>query len=194
MAFGQPLVAGDQPPLNLDAILGGPAVKQGVGFVNLPQSPMAQATAKPKVNWLGVLADALAGAAGRQGPYAEMMMKEREHQQVLDDYNRKRTDENADWQTHYDYERNHPKDTAGTEFERGLQAVGAVPGTDAYTQHWKDRLDAIEHPPYFYTDPATGQPMMIPRGRAPGTPAPQGVTFTPVDDGGPSPGGSGGFR
>jgi hypothetical protein len=91
-----------------------------------------------------------------------------------------------------DYEIANPM-PGNTEYERGLSAVGVTPGTPQYAEHWNKRLNAIENPPYFYTDPATGATMMIPRTSAPGTPAAPGVTFTPIDDGGPSPGGSGGF-
>ena len=71
-------------------------------------------TKKPGVNWLGVLADALAGAAGHPGPYGAQMAREREQQTAFD-----RGEEQ--WQKHHqtdvadqmkllDYKRAHPDD------------------------------------------------------------------------------------
>lgn len=98
MLFGQPkrgLFGGRRP-------YGTPGIGDGIGVEAMgtapPGNPGAQASPKRKVNWGGVAADFLAGLAGREGPYLAML----EHQRKLDDeeakYNRRRQDENADWQ------------------------------------------------------------------------------------------------
>jgi hypothetical protein len=162
------------------------------GFVDLPH-PMAQAVApKPKVNWLGVLADALAGAAGREGPYASMLMQQRQSQQEEDRYQRHRADSFDLWRQQQDYQAQHPNPPQPTEYERMLQAAGYAPGTPEYVDHVRNYVNMKENPPYYFTDPTTGQLKMVPRNA--GGAAPQGVTFTPIDEGGPSPSGSGGFR
>ena len=52
---------------------------------------------KPGVNWLGVLADALAGAAGREGPYTAQMQAQRKREMDLADDQRRRSLDLADY-------------------------------------------------------------------------------------------------
>jgi hypothetical protein len=148
---------------------------------------------QPKINWLGVLTDALAGAAGKEGPYASMLMQQRQLQQQQAMQQMQSDRELNREKALFDYESAN-KTPQPTEYERALQAAGIQPGTPEYAQHMKNYVQVRENPPYFYTDPTSGQTMMIPRTMAPGTPAPSGVTFTPLDDGGPTPRASGGFR
>jgi len=63
-----------------------------------PQS--ATAAAKPKINWMGVLADALSGAAGQPGQYAAGLRQERKEQSAYErgeqQYQRRRMDSRED--------------------------------------------------------------------------------------------------
>ena len=63
---------------------------------------------KPGINWLGVLADALAGAAGREGPYAASMMAQRQQQQQAQLAQQQRIQGLQDWQWKKQWERDNP--------------------------------------------------------------------------------------
>lgn len=69
---------------------------------------------KPGINWLGVLADALAGAAGREGPYAASMMAQRQQQQQAQLAQQQRIQGLQDWQWKSDYAREHEKPKVGS--------------------------------------------------------------------------------
>jgi hypothetical protein len=74
------------------------------------------------------------------------------------------------------------------EFEKALYASGVQPGTPEWAQAMKTRANNMLDPPVM-----TPQGMML-RSQVVGAgqPAPQGVTFTPID-GGPTPPASGNF-
>ncbi len=74
--------------------------------------PRGTAPAKPKVNWMGVLADALSGAAGRPGQYAASMQQQRQEQSAFErgeqQYQRRRLDDRDEWQYRQENERRAP--------------------------------------------------------------------------------------
>jgi hypothetical protein len=179
MAFGQPYQMNDASPV------------WNAGF-DVPHPMAAAAAPKPKINWLGVLADALSGAAGQPGMYAREMMRQREQETEDQRYFRHHQQQIEDEKNLYLWKQAHPETPAPNEYERALQAAGIAPGTPEYVQHMGNYIKMKENPTWTYTDPATGALMMGSKG--PPQAAPSGVTFTPLDDGGPSPSGSGGFR
>lgn len=63
---------------------------------------------KPGINWLGVLADALAGAAGREGPYAASMMARRQQQQQMQMQEAQRQNDWQDWVAKKQWESDNP--------------------------------------------------------------------------------------
>ena len=70
---------------------------------------------KPGVNWLGVLADALAGAAGREGPYMASMQAQQQRAAALADEQRKRSLDMSDWQAKQEWSiKNAPPKTNDT--------------------------------------------------------------------------------
>lgn len=193
MAFGVPKPQDGMVPF---ASLQAPEASQGVAS-NF--GPLAQAMdaptlqAKPKVNWLGVLADALAGAAGRQGPYASMLMQQRQQDQEDQRFDRRQQSELETQKSLYLWKQLH-ETPAPTEYERALAAAGIMPGSPEYIQHMGKYVQMKESPIWNYTDPATGA-IMLGTKSAPIGPQildtlPPGAT--PI--GGPSPSGSGGFR
>lgn len=123
-----------------------------------------------------------AGAANMRA-MQEMMQAKRQRQQELDDYERKRTDTQADWRAQYDYKLANPDAPNPTEYERALTASGVLPGTPEWAQHMGNYVNVRENPPYTYVDPQTGAVMMGAR-TPPQQSAPPGVTFTPINDGG----------
>lgn len=58
-----------------------------------PLQASAPAPAKAKPNWVGIIADALAGAMGREGPYAAMMQRERAAEQEEAQWTRRQQSE-----------------------------------------------------------------------------------------------------
>lgn len=75
-----------------------PMFQMDVPPIAQPPGPTAQP--KSKINWMGVLADALAGAAGKPGMYAQQMYRQREEQSALErgeqQYQRRRMDSRED--------------------------------------------------------------------------------------------------
>lgn len=84
-----------------------PMMQQGQQFAQ------SQAPKKPGINWLGVLADTLAGAAGREGPYAASMRARQEQEAAQEHARQQREASMQDWRTKFEYEneyeRNNPK-------------------------------------------------------------------------------------
>ena len=129
-----------------------------------------------------------AGISGLQQLHQQKMM---EQQQALaaQQYAQHRADDNADWMNHYKFELDNPKPTRPGEFERALIASGVQPGTPAWTDAMKRRANNM-------LDPIVMTPQgMMPRSQVlgGGQAAPPDVTFTPLDDGGPTPPASDGF-
>jgi hypothetical protein len=146
MAFGQPYQMNDASPV------------WSAGF-DVPH-PMAQAAApKPKINWLGVLADALSGAVGRPGMYAHEMMRQRELETEDQRYARRHQQQMDEEKNLYLWKQQHPEAPQPTEYERALQAAGIGAGTPAFIEHMKKYIDMKENPVWTYTDPATGAVM-----------------------------------
>ena len=88
-----------------------------------------------KPSFMGILADALAGAAGTAPQYAPMLQKQKQRQMDLADYNRRRQDDLAQWQAEQQWKIDHPEPTG---FQRDLTAAGIDPnspqGIKLYTQ------------------------------------------------------------
>lgn len=60
---------------------------------------------KPGINWLGVLADTLAGAAGREGPYAAQMQAQRQQEAAAQQSQAQREASMQDFREKFDYQR-----------------------------------------------------------------------------------------
>jgi hypothetical protein len=112
MAFGQPL-----PPTDVNLPSAAPLAQAMSTPPSLP--PIAAAVQqKHGINWLGVLADALSGAVGRQGPYAEMMMQKRQ-QDIEDQRSQMQSDRELQRQKElYQYQLEHPRPDQPSETER----------------------------------------------------------------------------
>jgi hypothetical protein len=117
---------------------------------------------------------------------AAMRQRQMERQQGLEDYNRKRADENSDWQSHYQYELDHPKpinnDTALiTSWKQTLPP-------EQFQTWLQNKID----PPQYMNVPGVGL-VQVPRQAPSQVPDKPVGKLTPLGAGGPSPGGSGGF-
>ncbi len=98
------MMIGQRPARGFDPYMPQP-VLQDAPPPPIPQALMQAASAppapaKPKINWLGVLADALSGAAGQPGQYAASMREQRREQSALErgeeQYQRRRMDNRED--------------------------------------------------------------------------------------------------
>jgi hypothetical protein len=120
----------------------------------------------------------------------QMMQAKRQRQQELDDYNRQRGDQNADFMTHRQYEIDNPLPKQPGEFDEALAATGVIPGTPEYAAAMKQRVGNMLDPVVMTPQGPMLRSQVV--GALAPTPAPPGVTFTPIP-GGPTPGASGGF-
>jgi hypothetical protein len=189
MAFGV--------PLNMAGAQVASAVPSNFG-------PLAQAMNtptlqnKPKINWLGVLADALAGAAGRPGPYAAMLDQQHQLDQEDQRYERHKTDSFDLWRQEQDYQREHQQPDI-TPFGRELIESGLQPGTPEYTKRMSDHLNAVDDPIVtvplpgnrIYSGPRSGLATALSSGSAALPPTAPVGPLTPI--GGQTPRASGNF-
>ncbi len=165
----------------------GPMTDMPIAVPPQMSAPPAQG-GKPKINWLGVLADALAGAAGRPGPYAQSMERQRQEQTAYErgeqQYRRQRADSRDDFLWKQQNENRAPD-----EFTRLMDAAGITP--DQRPGMYKQALDRKINPPRTIVM-ADGTVMELPGGASP-MPVPQAPIgpLTPI--GGPMPQASGGF-
>ena len=165
---------------------------------NVAMPPASSPSSGHKVNWLGVLADALAGAAGMPGYFAESQQKKKDEQTAFDrgeqQYRIHRQDSNDDWQKRQDYEQAH-KDPTGYAAE--LAQAGYAPGTPDYISKLRDHVNNSLDP--FVTVPMANGTFSGPRseylrqfgGGAPAAPMTPVGRLRPL--GGQTPPASGGF-
>lgn len=120
----------------------------------------------------------------------QMMQAKRQREQELSDYDRKRSDDQSDWRTQYDYKVAHPEPTQGSEYERALAASGIMPGTPEYIQHMGNRAAILENPPRY--EMVNGALVQV---GGPSMSAPKPLTDEDIDrmSGGQTPPASGGF-
>jgi hypothetical protein len=119
------------------------------GFPQLPQLTAP----KPKINWLGVLADALSGAAGQPGMYAARLNQDRQEQSAFERgeemYQRRRQDQQTDADNAYqhqiqlfDYKRLHPDDA----LTQAMDAAGISDPAERQ-KYYRANVDRITAPP-----------------------------------------------
>lgn len=176
---------------------------QNTGLISMPQGlnqdqsgvvktltppPAPSTPQKEGVNWWGVLADALAGAAGTTPMYQTMMLQKRQQdrQAQLAAANRQ-----ADFQDKigfYDYQNAHPKPLEPDAFERSLVQANIKPGTPEWQQayqsriqHWNDPFINTTLPNgQFYSGPQSGLPQALGGGNLDNTPTVEdGYQYTP---------------
>lgn len=141
---------------------------------------------------LGAIGDALAQQNGVQPLYAPNMMALRQQRMAADAAEAKRQADMQDWQTKYDYEANHPKQTEDV-FTRALAAAGIMPGTPEYTAMAHKRAEMLTNPVQIVSDGMGGYVAARPYQQ------PTDIPTAPVGDlmpynGGPTPAASGNFR
>lgn len=174
-----------------------PMMQQGQQFAQ------SQAPKKPGINWLGVLADTLAGAAGREGPYAASMRAKAEQEALQEHARQQREASMQDWRTKFEYaneyERNNPKPHQPDDFERSLMASGVQPGTEEWANANRQRLQNFTDPIVnvnlpggaIYSGPRSGLQAALGRssgGNADSTPTTEdGHSYTPGPGGRANP-------
>lgn len=131
----------------------------------------------------GYIGDFLLQQAHMNPIYQPTMMEKWKRQQELDDYNRKRGDDNADFISQYQYKIDHPAPTSN-DTVNDYQFIAQTLGADAAKQFLKTKTDPVVITPYGPMPYSSAMPQVptAPVGR-----------LTPIDDGGPTPQASGGF-
>lgn len=175
-------LAPQQAPINIDV----PKIKRGGMFANADWGSAISAA----LNGYLAAGGNPAGVAGLQQLHQQKMLEQQKSIEAQQ-YAQHRADDNADWMSHYNYELTNPKPQAPSDFEQTLIESGVKPGTPEWTQAMKTRANNLLDPAVM-----TPQGLML-RSQVTGAlapqPAPPGVTFTPLDNGGPTPPASGGF-
>lgn len=150
--------------------------------INPPIAPPAPKMSKGQLI-MGILADALAGAAGKQGAFAQQIGKQREREQEVAQWGLKRQGERDDkmweWQ-------NKPQDVA--PMVRDAQAWLRM-GPEQQAAY---RASQAVRPQFIPDGYGGGQWAAPPAAGAMPPAAPKGVTFTPL--GGSTPKASNNFR
>lgn len=132
----------EQPRFGMDI----PQTQQFPAPPTAPAQPLHRITTarpKEKINWLGILGDALAGAMGREGPYAARMDRERKEQTAFErgerEYQRRRVDDRDEWQYRQENERRAP-----SEFDTMLERAGI--SIDKRPDYYRRALEAKVDP------------------------------------------------
>ncbi len=157
------MMIGQRPARGFDPYMPQPMIERPT-MLDAPPIAVPQAPAKPKINWMGILADALSGAAGQPGQYAASMREQRREQSALErgeqQYQRRRLDDQTDWMARQQYENANRRPTG---FGAELAEAGYVPGTPEYNQRMQTRianqLDPIVNmntPSGYYMGPRSG--------------------------------------
>lgn len=112
--------------------------------LGMPMAAPAPVQAGDKVNWIGVLGDALAGAIGQPGQYAAQRQRDREIQRQEQQYQRRQNDAFNMWRMQQEYERANPAPRAPHYWEMNDGSLGVV-GPDGKPQVlYKDPTPKID--------------------------------------------------
>lgn len=163
-----------------------------------PTMPQAPQAAKNRPNWAGIIADVLAGAMGREGPYAAMMQQQRAAEQQDARWTRRQSSELDQYRQKLEIERD-PRYAKPTTPYRTQDNAGNV---------WEQQPDGQFK--RIFTDMAPKQMvvdgMLVTTPNPYANPTPQAPTAAPppvIDEdlwntgkpvGGPTPQASGSFR
>lgn len=167
-----------------------------------PQVQMPQAAPKKKGGLFGsgkvtidlgrAIAGYLAGMGNPAGIQALQSMnaeRDQRRQQAMQEqqYQQRRGDEFEDWVKKQAYQAANPS-PVNNDTVADYNFITQQLGPDAGKEYLRNRAN----PPRFQFVPGVGV-VQVPNGPQMGAPAAPGVTFTPLDEGGPTPGASGGF-
>jgi hypothetical protein len=159
----------------------------------MAQTSNALAPKKPGINWLGVIADALAGAAGREGPYAAQMQRQREMDYAAQQGQQERMNKRDDWQWQKQWELDHPN-PINNDTVNDYQFILQQSGKDAADQYLQGRYDPVVNIPLgdgrTYIGPRSGAPSAVNGLQGGQTPQRPVGKLTPIGGGvGGNPGG-----
>ena len=130
----------------------------------MAQTSNALAPKKQGVNWLGVLADALAGAAGQPGPYAAQMQRKREMEFAAQQGQQERLNKRDDWQWQEQWKLDHPS-PVNNDTVNDYQFILQQSGKDAADQYLQGRYDPVVNIPLgdgrTYIGPRSGAPAAV---------------------------------
>ncbi|MBA4092039.1 MAG: hypothetical protein C0494_15815 [Sphingobium sp.] len=115
-----------------------------MGDPGLGITASAPVTPKQGVNWMGILADTLAGAAGQPGPYAARMAQERQLAQQETLYQRRLKDQRDTWLAQQQWERANPAPRAPHYWETNDGSLGVIGADGKPTIAYKDPTPKVD--------------------------------------------------
>jgi len=183
--------------LRLQDVLGIGDNPVGVSLDPSVKDIMSQPTRKEgPPQWLGIIADALAGAAGKPGPYAAMMDQQREQEQQQANWGLRRSAELEDYRAKKTIDQSYPD---MSPMVRDANAWGGMT-EDQRTNYQQMKQMGQGDPDVFvtlpngqvYAGPKSGLATALTGGVTPSPARPVG-RLTPMN-GGPSLPATGGFR
>lgn len=134
------------PPMQAGAAL------QGMqGMFGAQQAPQQPQQPHKGINWGHVLVDALSGAAGQEGPYAQMAMQKQHDERAAQAAAAERQASMQDWQSKYDYTQAH-KVQEPDNFTRTLSASGIDPASPQGVAMFKKRAEMLTNPVQLVPD------------------------------------------
>lgn len=130
----------------------------------------------------GVIGDTLAQWGGGQATFLPGLQARQQQAEQAAAYQRKRTDDFADWQKRQDYEAAHPKAPADDTFTRTLTGAGIDPASPQGKALFLQRAQALANPAQFIPDGAGGGHYARPNAAVPQAPVGK---LTPMGGGAP---------
>lgn len=106
----------------------------------------------PGVNWGGVIADALAGAAGREPAFLNSVMAGRERDRLAQHAAEQRQASMEDRMAYHDYTVANPGPQKDDNFTRTLQAAGIDPASAQGVAMFKKRAEMLTNPMQLVPD------------------------------------------
>ena len=141
--------------------MGNPMAQMGG---NMDAMSDAMAPKKPGINWLGVLADTLAGAAGQPGPYAAQQQRRRDEEFAARQQEQQREAGFADWQRKRQWDIDNPA-PINNDTVNDYQFILQQSGPEAANQYLQSRYDPVVNIPLgdgrTYIGPRSGAPSAV---------------------------------
>jgi hypothetical protein len=178
----QQIIRRNVPGATMGGFGGGTFDMSGHRLPEPQQAPQSAPKRNTSQRIAGYIADALAGLAGREGPYAQQLAYEQRVRDQESTYQRRRADEYADWQKQQEWERANPKPSSNdtvADFNFISQNLGA----EAAQEFLRNKAN----PPAYRVGP-DGQFYRVDVATAPSAPVGR---LTPIEEGAGSNAGGG---
>jgi hypothetical protein len=147
-----------------------PAFDPGMGGIPAPMATPA----KQGVNWMGVLADTLAGAAGQPGQYAAGLREDKQIERQQAQYRQRLADQQSQWMFQEQWKRDNPAPRSPHYWETNDGSLGVIGPDGKPSIAYKDPTPKID---WITATNADGTKTLVPMqqgGGGPVSPTPGG--------------------